>query len=176
MQVPVIETERLRMRGHRLEDFAQCAAMWSDPEVARFIGGKPFTEEQTWARVLRYVGHWTWMGYGYWLVEEKAGGQFVGEVGFADWKREITPSLQGVPELGWVLARGSHGKGYAAEAARAAIVWGEAHTKSKQPELGRMVCIIHPEHEKSIRVAEKCGFREKLRTTYAGEPTVLFSR
>jgi RimJ/RimL family protein N-acetyltransferase len=176
MEVPVMETGRLRMRGHRVEDFAECAAMWGDPLVARYIGGKPLTEEQVCRRLFSYVGHWAWMGFGYWVVEEKSSGQFVGEVGFADWKREIAPSLQGVPELGWVLARHAHGKGYATEAARAAIAWGETHTRSKQPELGRMVCIIHPEHTRSVRVAEKCGFQERLQTTYAGEATVLFAR
>ena|SRR5882757_6230333 len=174
--VPVIETERLRLRGHRREDFADCAAMWADPVVTRYIGGKPLSEEEAWARALRYVGHWAWLGFGYWLMEEKATGKFAGEMGFSDWKREIEPSLKGVPELGWVLAARVHGKGYATEAVRAAITWGEANIRTAQPELGRMVCIIHPEHEQSIRVAEKCGFKGVLRTTYKGEPTILFSR
>ena len=82
MEVPVIETERLRMREHRLEDFAETAAMWGNPEVVRFVGGKPLTEEQVCRRMFSYVGHWALMGYGYWLVEEKSSGQFVGEVGF----------------------------------------------------------------------------------------------
>ena len=172
----MIETARLRLRGYRPEDFADCAAMWADPVVTRFIGGKPLSEEDAWGRTLRGVGHWAWMGFGYWVMEEKETGRFAGEMGFCDWKREIKPSLQGVPELGWVLATRVHGKGYATEAARAAIAWGEVNTESSQPELGKMVCIIHPEHAKSIRVAEKCGFKEVLRTTYKGEPTVLFAR
>jgi hypothetical protein len=53
---------------------------------------------------------------------------------------------------------------------------GEENIRTAQPKLGKMVCIIHPEHEKSIRVAEKCGFKEVLRTTYKEEPTILFSR
>jgi RimJ/RimL family protein N-acetyltransferase len=175
-EVPVIETERLRLRGHRPEDFAESAAMWGDLNVTRYIGGKPLSEEEVWARVLRYVGHWSWLGFGYWLVEEKATGRFAGEIGFSDWKREIEPSLQGVPEVGWVLAARVHGKGYATEAVKAAIVWGEANIKSARPEIGKIVCIIHPEHARSIRVAEKCGFKEVLRTTYQGEPTILFAR
>jgi RimJ/RimL family protein N-acetyltransferase len=175
-EAPVIETERLRLRGYRREDFAECAAMWGDAGVTRYVGGKSLTEEETWARVLRYIGHWGWMGFGYWVVEEKASGNFAGEVGFADWKREIEPTLKGVPELGWVLQTRVHGKGYATEAARAAMAWGDANISSARPSLGKMVCIIHPEHTRSIRVAEKCGFREVLRTTYHGEPTVLFAR
>lgn len=172
----MIETERLRLRGHRPEDFAESAAMWGDSNVTRYIGGKPLSEEEVWARVLRYVGHWAWLGFGYWLVEEKSAGGFVGEMGFSDWKREIEPSLQGVPEVGWVLATRAHGKGYATEAVRAAIAWGEANVRSRRPEIGKMVCLIHPEHARSIRVAEKCGFKEVARTEYKGEPTILFAR
>jgi len=175
-EVPVIETDRLRLRGHRPEDFAHCAAMWADPVVTRYIGGKPLSEEDAWARTLRSVGHWAWLGFGYWIVEEKATGSFAGEMGFSDWKREIDPSLKGVPELGWVFTTPVHGKGYATEAVRAAIVWGDANTKSSQPLLGKMVCIIHPEHSRSIRVAEKCGFNQVQATTYKGEPTILFAR
>jgi RimJ/RimL family protein N-acetyltransferase len=175
-EVPVIETERLRLRGPRPEDFGDCAAMWADPEVTRYIGGKPLSEEETWGRMLRGVGHWAWRGFGYWVMEEKATGNFAGEMGFSDWKREMEPSLRGVPELGWVLARRVHGKGYATESARAAIAWGDANIKAAPSPLGRTVCIIHPEHVRSIRVAEKCGFQEVQRTTYKGEPTILFAR
>src|SRR2546426_7424830 len=57
-EVPVIETERLRLRGHRPEDFPDCAAMWADPVVTRYIGGKPLSEEEAWTRTLRCLGHW----------------------------------------------------------------------------------------------------------------------
>jgi RimJ/RimL family protein N-acetyltransferase len=169
--VPVIETERLRLRGHRIEDFAPCAAMWADPVVTRYFGGKIFTEEEVWTRVLRYVGHWQWMGFGYWAVEEKATGRFAGELGFADYKREIQPSIQGIPEAGWVLVSDAHGKGYATEAVRAVVAWGESRFGNVET-----VCLIHPDNRASIRVAEKCGYRERQVTTYHGQPTVLFAR
>jgi RimJ/RimL family protein N-acetyltransferase len=171
MEVPVIETKRLRLRGHRLGDFTDCAAMWADPTVTRHIGGQPFSEEEVWARLLRYAGHWAWMGFGYWAIEEKDTGDFVGELGFADYKRDIEPSLNGVPELGWALSSKMHGKGYATEAVQAAIAWGDAHFGA-----ARTVCLIHPENLASIRVAEKCGYRELQRTTYKSHPTVIFAR
>jgi len=92
-EVPVIETTRLILRGHRLDDFPDCAAMWADPIVTRHIGGRPFTEEETWARFLRYVGHWSVLGFGYWAIEEKDTATFVGELGFADFKRDIRRSI-----------------------------------------------------------------------------------
>jgi RimJ/RimL family protein N-acetyltransferase len=171
IDIPVIETPRLTLRGHRFDDFSDCAAMWADPTVTRHIGGKPFSEEETWARFLRYAGHWLLLGFGYWAIEEKFTGSFVGELGFADYKREIEPSLQGLPELGWALAATAQGKGYATEAVRAALTWGEAHFAS-----ARTVCIIHPENLASIRVAEKCGYREFQRTTYKGRTTIIFDR
>lgn len=171
MAVSVIETQRLRLRRHRIDDFGDCAAMWADPIVTRYIGGKPSSEEEVWARLLRYVGHWEWMGFGYWVIEEKDTGDFLGELGFADYKRDIEPSLKGVPELGWALASKVHGKGYATEAVRAAAAWGDAHF-----ERVRTVCLIHPENLASIRVAEKCGYQEFQRATYKGGTVGIFGR
>jgi len=169
--VPAIETERLLLRGHCVEDFADCLALWSDPEVTRFIGGKPSTPEEVWARLLRYAGHWSLLGFGYWVVTERATGRFLGEVGFADFRREIEPSLEGVPEIGWVLTPQGHGRGYATEAARAALAWGDA-----QFGRARTACIIAPENAASIRVAVKCGYREFRRTTYKDRPTIMYVR
>jgi RimJ/RimL family protein N-acetyltransferase len=204
--IPVLETERLRLRAHRFEDFADCAAMWADPAVARFIGGKPLSEEEAWTKFLRYAGHWALLGFGYWAAEEKATGKFVGEVGFADYKRGIEPSLKGTPEVGWVLAPVFHGKGYATEAVRAVVGWSDRcfqeslvrqptsfREHSKQPngareisrpphfesqyfEGGRTACIIAPENIASIRVAEKCGYRQLQLTKYKEHEVLMFVR
>jgi RimJ/RimL family protein N-acetyltransferase len=171
LNIPIIETERLRLRGHRPEDFEASAAMWADPRVTRYITGRPSTQEESWGRLLRYAGHWSHLGFGYWAVEEKITGVFAGELGFSDYKREIEPAIKDVPELGWVLAPDMHGKGYATEAVRAALVWGDSHFAS-----ARSLCLIAPENAPSIRVAEKCGYRELLRTTYKGDLTILFER
>jgi RimJ/RimL family protein N-acetyltransferase len=167
---PVLETARLRLRAHRPDDFAECAAMWGDEIVARHIGGRQFTPEESWSKILRYAGLWSLLGFGYWALEEKSSGRFVGEVGFADFKREMTPSLDGLPESGWVLAPWAHGAGLATEAMRAALEWSDAHVGPKTS------CIIDPTNTASIAVALKCGYREIARTTYKGGPTILFHR
>ena len=169
--VPILETERLTLRGHRLEDFVQCAAMWADPLVIRYIGGKPLTAEESWTRFLRYAGHWSLLGFGYWVAEEKQSGKFVGEIGFADYKRDIEPSLKGVPEIGWVLASSAHGRGYATEAVSAAVEWGD-----RRFEGARTACIIAPDNLASVRVAEKCGYRQSQIASYKGHPTLMFER
>jgi len=170
--VPLIETERLLLRGHRIEDFDDCLAMWSDPEVTRFIGGKPFTGEDVWARMLRYSGHWHWLGYGYWLVADKETGEFIGEAGFADFKRMISPSFDGVPEIGWALTSWSHGRGYATEAVTAAVAWGDKHFGRK----AATGCLIHPDNTASIKLALKCGYGEYCRTSYKDHPAIIYRR
>ncbi|MGC4049534.1 MAG: GNAT family N-acetyltransferase [Paludibaculum sp.] len=169
--IPVLETERLRMRGHRGEDFPASAAMWGDAEVMRHLGGRPFTVEDAWTRFLRYAGHWQFVGFGYWAVEELATGRFLGEVGFADYKREIVPSIDGIPELGWALAPWAQGRGFATEAALAALRWCDGALQAK-----RTVCLINPENAPSLRVAGKCGFREYGRSVYKGLDTILLER
>src|ERR1700722_10901396 len=168
--VPVLETERLKLRGHRMDYFQASAAMWADPVVTRHFG-KSYTEEEAWTRFLRYFGHWDLLGFGYWVVEEKATGNFAGEIGFADYKRDLETSLKQAPEIGWVLASQSHGKGYATEAVLAALAWGDRYFGDP-----RTSCIIDPENLPSIRVAEKCGYREVQSAIYKQHPSLVFVR
>lgn len=170
-EIPVIETARLRLRGHRKSDFAACAALWADPVVTRYISGRPFTGEEVWARILRYSGHWAWMAYGFWAIDERATGRFIGEAGFGDFRREMEPSLEGIPEAGWVLSPAAHGKGYATEAVNAFLSWGDVRFAG-----ARTACLVHPDNLASIRVAAKAGYREWIRTDYKGQPTVVFAR
>src|SRR5689334_19710331 len=123
MSVPVVSTARLTLRAHRLDDFAAYFAMWADPAVTRFIGGRPLSREDAWARFLRYTSHWAMMGYGFWAITETATGRFAGEAGLAEFKREIEPPLVGTPEIGWVMAPWAQGQGFATEAVRAATAW-----------------------------------------------------
>jgi RimJ/RimL family protein N-acetyltransferase len=166
----VLETSRLVLRRHTVHDLARCAALWSDPEVTRYITARPFTREETWARLLRYVGHWEALGYGFWAVEEKATGAFAGELGFADFKREIDPPITD-PEAGWAFLPRFHGRGYATEALQAALSWGDTHLHAP-----RTVCLIHPENTPSFRVAEKCGFHEYRRVVYKDHLAALLGR
>lgn len=169
--VPVLETERLRMRAHRADDFDLACAMWSEPVVIRHTSGTPQPGEEVWKRMLRYGGLWSMLGYGYWAVEDKATGAFIGEVGFADFKREMTPSLDGMPEVGWVLAPHTHGKGFATEAVRAALAWGDQRFGTAMT-----CCMIHPENAASIRVAGKCGYREWQRAKYKEHDVIVYRR
>jgi RimJ/RimL family protein N-acetyltransferase len=169
--VPVVETTRLRLRGHRISDFAASAAMWADPIVTRHIGGRPFTAEEVWSKVLRYAGLWALLGYGYWVVEERSTSKFIGEVGFANFKREIDPSIGDTPEAGWVLASSAHGRGFGTEAVTAALAWGDDHFKG-----ARTVCVIDPGNLASIGVARKVGYKAAERRSYKGASVLVSVR
>lgn len=166
-----VETPRLLLRGHTAADLADSAAMWADPEVTRHIGGRPFTREETWGKILRAAGHWALFGYGYWVVCERASGRFAGEVGFANFERDIDPPFGDAPEGGWVLAPWAHGRGYATEAVQAALGWLEGRMGP-----ARTVCLINRGHARSIRVAEKCGYRSWVETTYHGDEVIVLER
>jgi RimJ/RimL family protein N-acetyltransferase len=111
------------------------------------------------------------LGYGYWSVERRDDGGWIGQVGFADFKRDMIPSIEGLPEIGWIFAPSAHGNGFASEAATAAIQW--ADNVLEAPET---VAIIDPANAASIRVAEKAGFNERSEATYRGETILLLRR
>src|SRR5215469_7340123 len=167
-EFPVLETPRLLLRRHRIEDFPAFRAMLGDPGVTRFLGGRPFSQEDAWNKFVRNAGYWPLLGFGFWVLEEKSTGVFAGEVGLAYFFRELDPPAENLREAGWVLPASAHGKGYATEAVSAALAWSD--TRFRDP---RTICLIHPENLASLRVAEKCGFREFQRSTYKGEPALL---
>jgi len=167
--IPAVETPRLRLRPHRPDDFDNSLALWTAPGVFRYVSGKPSTREEVWARMLRYTGHWLWMGYGFWAVEEKSSGAFVGEVGYAEQRREMKPSLTGMPEMGWVLLPNFHGRGYGLEAVQAAQNWFATTFPS-----ARTCCIVDCRNAPSLRLADKIGFREWQRFYYHGDPIVVY--
>lgn len=144
--------------------------MWADEDVVRHIGGRVRTPQDSWFAHLRNRGLWDILGYGYWIVRERRSGEFVGEVGFADFMRGITPDISGRPEAGWVLAKSAWGKGYAGEATKAAHDWLDETLP------GRSNCIIDTDNSGSIRVAQKLGYREIGPTDYRGDPVLLFER
>ena len=169
--VPVLETSRLRLRGFRAGDFDAWLAFTRTPAFYQYLSPEAMPAEEVWKLLLRSAGHWSVMGFGFWGVEEKASGRFVGGVGFLHLKRALDPPLGDAPEIGWVLDPALHGQGYASEAVAAALEWGRRHFGPV-----RTVCIIHPDNEPSLRLAAKFGYREYARTTYHGAPIVLLER
>ncbi|MEM8771208.1 MAG: GNAT family N-acetyltransferase [Pseudomonadota bacterium] len=169
VDVPTLETERLILRAYQLTDFPFISDVWTKEEVVRHIGGRARTEEECWMKFLRMIGHWSIMGFGYWMIEDRATGAPVGEAGFADFKRDMTPSIKNAAEGGWVLAPEFHRQGLATEAMKGALAWFREHFSDRE-----ICCIIEPANAPSIRVAEKLGFSETVQTKYHGENIGLF--
>jgi RimJ/RimL family protein N-acetyltransferase len=161
--IPVLETERLRLRAHTFHDFDAYCALWADPAVVRYLGCQPNTAEEAMGRLLRNAGHWTLRGFGSWLVEERASAEFVGEVGMFNYRREIEPRMDETPEIGWILSPGKHGRGYATEAVRELLDWGRGRFTA-----GEVCCLIDPANAASLRVAAKSGFHRSHTALYRG--------
>jgi RimJ/RimL family protein N-acetyltransferase len=171
LDVPVLETPRLILRGPRRNDFEALVSIFQDPVVMHYFHGPTLTREDVWSRLVRSYGMWAMSGYGMWAVEEKASGAYVGTVGAFESKREMTPPVENMPELGWLLAARFHGKGYATEAMQKGLRW--LDTALNGPG---MFCIVAPENKPSLRVAEKCGFVPWFETNYLGVPTQVCQR
>src|SRR6478752_10881841 len=97
---PVIETARVRLRRHRIDDLQPRMAMTGNPHVMRHFGGADAlqNEEENGSRLLRYAGHWAFLGYGLFAIEEKESGRFAGEIGFADFRRGLGAEFDPFPE------------------------------------------------------------------------------
>jgi RimJ/RimL family protein N-acetyltransferase len=152
-----LETERLRLRMFREDDLDAYAAMCADPEVMRYLGGKPFSRLESWRHMATILGHWALRHYGMWAVEERLTRQFVGRIGLID--PEGWPGF----ELGWALARPHWGKGLATEGARAAL--GYAFSVVRRDHV---ISLIHPDNHASIRVAQRLGERLEGETDLLG--------
>lgn len=111
---PQIETARLLLRPPRMDDFADWAATMADTETTRYIGGVQSAAE-AWRGLMTVAGAWTLTGVSFFSVIERHSGHWVGRVG--PWYPEGWPGT----EVGWTLAPHARGRGYAVEAASAAI-------------------------------------------------------
>ena len=167
---PILTTERLILTPVDLGDYDDLCALWGDPVFTRLIMGRGMSPEEVWFRLLRDIGHWTALGHGNWGVRLKDGGDYVGSVGVLNYRRTLATPFD-APELGWGVAPGLQGRGFAFEALRAALDWTD--TVMKAP---RTVCMISPENAPSIRLAERVGYVPYGVDVYQGAEVTLFQR
>ena len=143
----ICESGRLVLRQFTMDDLEPLAAMHSDSDVCRFIGGVK-TREQSREKLEEWIAEYTKYGVSKWAVMLRSTGEFVGRCGFSP------EQIEGIQEweLGWTFARRFWGKGYATEAATAAMkYWFDV---LKKP---RLISLVHPLNQASVRVAMRLG-------------------
>ena len=143
----IIETERLILRPIDPErDFDGWARAMGDEDTVRYIGGQVLDRAQAWRSMAMVMGHWAIRGYGFFSLEEKATGAWVGRVG--PWNPEGWPH----PEVGWTISPDHLRKGYATEAGAASIRYAFETLGWK-----KVIHVILDGNVASVGVAEKLG-------------------
>jgi RimJ/RimL family protein N-acetyltransferase len=163
----VLETPRLLLRPLTTADRAAYAALLSDAEVMRYIGG-PLDADNAARQLDGIIGRFAVDRLGPLAVELREDERLLGRVGFWIWDRRDWTGGHTVRELrddaeielGWILARRAWGHGYATEAAVAVLrhAYGELG-------LSRVISLIDPRNDGSVRVAERLGARHETDVT-----------
>lgn len=143
IEIPVLETERLRLRPPAEGDVEDRVAFRSGPR-ARSVGGRLHRNE-VWRGLAVHLGHWALRGCGMWAVDERATGAFGGNAG------PRYPEGWPEPEIGWTLPDRAEGRGIAREAA-AARAWA-----CRRLGWRTAIGLIDPANDRSVRLAERLG-------------------
>jgi RimJ/RimL family protein N-acetyltransferase len=157
-------TPRLELRQFRLDDHEAYSRMCADPQVMRYIGtGEPHGPDLSWRAIAGFLGHWDLLGYGQWAVARRDDGVLLGRCGFFD--------PYGWPgfELGYLFAREHWGRGYAREAARAALDVATGVLKKE-----RVISLIRPQNEPSVKLAQALGARLEGTIDFMGAPAQVY--
>ena len=175
-EAPLLETERLRLRGFMRSDFEAVYQMGTDAEMTRHKGGPILSRALAWEKFLRGPAMWPMLGYGMWIAERREDGAVLGQIGYADFMREMEPPLADVPEMAWVLGRASQapdgrGLGFGTEALRATLAWGDANLAAEKVQ-----CIITPDNIPSLKLARKFDFTELRQAPYKGDDVIVLER
>ena len=152
-----LTTARLRLEPYRDEHADGLHAMNSDPEVMRYLSGKPDTPDETRAIVERVKARWREVGYSWWAFVERDSGEIVGAGCLQNLRREATalPDLDCPLEIGWRLRRDAQGRGYASEAAVA--IGDFAFDVRQAPEI---YAVCDPANAASARVMQRLGMSD----------------
>jgi RimJ/RimL family protein N-acetyltransferase len=149
MSQVVIHTPRLRLRSWTEQDLPAFAAMNADARVMEYLP-KLLTPAESDALAGRICGHFERHGFGLWAAEIVSGAPFIGFVGLGvpSFQAHFTPCV----EVGWRLAYEHWGKGYATEAAEAALAFGFENL-----QLDQVLSFTVPANQRSRRVMERLG-------------------
>ncbi|MCA9799131.1 MAG: GNAT family N-acetyltransferase [Cyanobacteria bacterium HKST-UBA04] len=153
-----LTTPRLLLRPWTEADRAPFAVMNADPDVAAFLPN-PLSRQESDRLIEAIERQFRLHGLGLWAVEETESGQLVGTVGLLvpGFIAHFTSPSRPAVEVAWRLGRPYWGKGYATEAARAALAFGFT-----EKSLGEIVSFTHPDNLRSIAVMERLGMTRDM--------------
>jgi len=166
-----LTTERLMLVPFTDDHLDGLNALNSDPEVMRYISGRPETRDETLAIIERVKQRWIDFGYSWWSLIEKENGLIVGAGALQNLRREATASPDpACPlEIGWRLRREYWGRGLATEAARA--IAGFAFNTVHADEI---YAVCDPANVASASVMERLGMQHAGLQTWYGKNLLTY--
>lgn len=157
-------TARLLLSPLTREHTADLVALYSDPDVARYVGGDTLTRETIPLQAARFADEWAERGYGQSAVIDRESGAFLGRIGLHHW------AVWDEIELGYVLAAPAQGRGLAAEGSRAWIAWARSARVADH-----LIAVIDPRNAPSITLAVRLGFAlDRPDVTPTGTPVLVY--
>lgn len=149
----ILETDRLLMRRLVASDLDDLYALYRDPEIRRYFPEGTLTLEETREELEWFLnGHPDHPELGLWATIHKPTGQFIGRCGLLPW---IIDGVDEV-EIAYLIAKPWQRQGLGAEAARALVRYG-----FETLGLKRLIALVDPENEASIRTAESAGLKRE---------------
>ena len=148
-----LSTERLQLVPYADEHLDALSELNSDPEVMRYISGRPQTRAETQTTIERVKARWEKCGYSWWTVIERQSSEVIGAGCIQNLRRAgVEPDLTCPLEIGWRIRRDKWRRGFATEAAQAMAEF--AFTRLRADAL---LAVCHPENGASIGVMAKLG-------------------
>jgi RimJ/RimL family protein N-acetyltransferase len=165
MDTVVMTTERLNLRKMTVEDAQSIMQIFSDPQAMKYYP-KTMNEEEALAWINRTLGNYEKLGVGFWIVEDKSTGRFLGQCGI------IPQEFDGadVMEIAYLFVRQEWGNGYATESAKACMEYGFQHLG-----LQKMYSFIDANNLPSARVAKRNGMHVETTITKWGKDVLVYS-
>jgi ribosomal-protein-alanine N-acetyltransferase len=167
LQAKILETKRLMLRRLIMDDLDALFALYSDPEIRRYFPEGTLTYDETKEELEWFLnGHPAHPQLGLWATIHKETNQFIGRCGLLPWTIEQRPEV----EVAYLLAKEYWGQGLGTEAAQAILEYG-----FEQLQLSRLICMIDPENQASVKVARKIGMTLEKEMEDEKGPFLLYS-
>lgn len=165
LDIPTLETRRLRLTAFTEKHFDAYAEMLADPENTRWVGsGEALDRMNAWRSMAMLLGHWQLRGFGMWAVEQLSDGAFAGRIGL------MFPEGWPDVELGWMLRPEYRHQGYATESGAAALSYAWRHL-----HLPRVISLVRDGNASSDKVAQRLGGEKVEQLDFLGAATHVFA-